>query len=163
MIVPFKILVAALSTLIVLLGKLAEDMGHMPKKPLPSVWGIVMTALIGVAVFFWCISLTEKVTPITAILGIILCNLAVVYRVGGMEFNKKGDKVSTPIPDLESFVGRKGKIAGKINDGEGKSYIGTLIEGGEDVIIQFDEEVVKEGDEFTITYVDSDGMHGEII
>ena len=68
MVIPIKVLIAAIFTLAAILGKLSEQLDYTPKDNFITAWKAILSFIIGVAICFWVLALFGKTSFVSIIL-----------------------------------------------------------------------------------------------
>ena len=163
--IPFKILAAALSTLVIIIGKISEEVGYQKEIHGSPYWKVVLSTISGVSAYLWVSSIFGMVshTPIGIFLGVSACIVCIAYGINKIDFPdpKATDKMSAE-PDILNKKGKITLVASKNPQIDGDiACIGELFEDKQTVLVHLCEDV-KEGDTFCITQVQGDKIYGVI-
>lgn len=154
--IPFRILFAALLTLLIIFYK----MGVMFSNAKREVKVVVMCAIYAAAGYFWTESLF--INPATALCKIVSTLVAAVSFVYGYFVNFYSTSELSEFVEQEQFnlnlIGKTGVVIG-VNDK--LQYVGTLDDSKASILIQCD--ALKIGDKFKVTKVENNSIFAEKI
>lgn len=163
--IPFKILAAALSTLIIIIGKISEEVGYQKEFHGSPYWKVVLSTISGISAYLWVSSIFGMAShpPIGIFFGISACIACIAYGINKIDFpvSKATDKMSVE-PEI---LNKRGTITLVVNNKPQKdgdiACVGELFEDKQTVLVHLCEDV-KIGDTFCITQVQGDKIYGVI-
>lgn len=159
MVIPIKVLIAAIFTLAAILGKLSEQLDYTPKDNFITAWKAIFSFIIGVAICFWVLALFGKISFASIILGIAFGLIFAIYDFGEIPLRTDNNAATDNLSDKFLLKGKKGVITDIVN---GNVYAGKLFETDESVIIHI-EGKVNIGDKFTIASMENAQIFAKII
>jgi len=166
MIIPIKILIAAILTLAAILGKLSEQLGVIPTKDYITAEKAILSAVLGAAVFFWILCIFGGVSFISVFSGIIVSVFCALLSVGELNFKPRENTSTDNLSEKFLLEGKKGVITDVVNDAILKNsnnvYIGKLFETEENIVVHIDGKA-NVGNEFEITHMNNAEIFAKII
>lgn len=156
--IPFKILAAALSTLIIIIGKISEEVGYQKEIHGNPYWKVALSTISGISAYLWVSSIFGMVTGISA------CIICIAYGINNIDFT--GTKATDKMSEKADFVGKEGKIVDIISknpqsDGD-IACVGELFEGKEKMIVIHVCGDANIGDKFHIAQIGNDKIYAVI-